>query len=216
MKIGIIGAGGIAQIYGRLWREAGHEIMISSRHPGDLHEVASSIGAATRSGTIFEAAEYGEVILLAVNFASIEPALQQIETLINGKVVIDATNPLVAREDGPPRRVIGDDEIAGILMQKRLPGAIIVKSFTTMWTEYVKKQANRNAPVTAMPFSTDSADARVTISTLIEDAGLVPVDLGSLVQSRPIDPPSPIWNEVLTPKELTARIATFRADGQAS
>ena len=30
MKIGIIGAGAIGQLYGKLWHKAGHEVMLSS------------------------------------------------------------------------------------------------------------------------------------------------------------------------------------------
>jgi len=38
------------------------------------------------------------------------------------------------------------------------------------------------------------------------EGALVPVDLGTLAQSRPLDPPSPIWNVVLTPRELQERV----------
>ncbi len=210
MKIGIIGAGGIAQVYGLLWRNASHDIMISSRHPETLGETAATMGDRVRSGSIIEAAAFGDVVLLAVNFVFVESALSEIERKVSGIVVIDATNPLVARENGSPERVIAYDEIAGLLIQGRLPDAIVVKSLTTMWTEYVKKEANREAAATVMPFATDDEVARQFISTLILAAGLVPIDLGGLTDSRPIGPPSPIWNEVLTPDELTMRVKAFR------
>ena len=56
----------------------------------------------------------------------------------------------------------------------------------------------------------DAPDDRETIAQLVRDAGLVPVELGTLAQSRPLDPPSPVWNVVLTPDELTARVDAFR------
>ncbi len=210
MKIGIIGAGGIAQVYGLLRRNAGHDIMISPRHPETLGETAATMGDGVRSFSIIEPAAFGDVVLLAVNLVSVESMLFEIERKVSGKVVIDATNPLVARENGPPERVISEDEIAGLLMQERLPDAIVVKSLTTMWTEYVKKEANRDAPATAIPFATDDEVARQFISTLILAARLVPIDLGGLTDSRPVDPPSPIWNQVLTPDELTMRVKAFR------
>lgn len=55
MKIGVIGAGAIGRTYGELFKRAGHEVMLSSRHPEHIEAGDYQIG------TVAEAAAFGEV-----------------------------------------------------------------------------------------------------------------------------------------------------------
>lgn len=66
MHIGIIGSGSIGATVGKLWAHARHTIMFSSRHPEQLAELVAAVGHDARAGTIQEAAQFGEVILLSV------------------------------------------------------------------------------------------------------------------------------------------------------
>ena len=209
MNIGIIGAGSIAKTYGRLWGAAGHNVMLSSRSETTRSTAARSIGV--RSGTPAEAAAFGDVILLAANYKSIDEAVRAIAPAVTGKLVIDATNPLVS-EEGGTRHVIGDDEIAGLIMARKLPQARIAKGFTTLWTGYVDQHADQNAPRVAMTLAADRREDRETVAQLVRDAGLVPVSLGKLDESRPLDPPSPVWNVVLSASEVEERVAAFRRE----
>ncbi|MFY0310482.1 NADPH-dependent F420 reductase [Leisingera sp. D0M16] len=211
MKIGIIGAGGIAKTYGKLWRVAGHQVMLSSRTADTRESAARSIGV--QSGTPEEAAAFGDVVLLAVNYWTLEDAIARIAQFVTGKLVIDATNPLQYAEGGGVERVIAEDEIAGLVMARKLPAARIAKGFTTLWTGHVEKHADPANPKVAMTLAADDQADRAVLAALVRDAGLVPVDLGTLAQSRPLDPPSPIWNVVLTAEELAARLIE---DQQAS
>src|SRR6478609_5393131 len=74
MKIGIIGAGEIGGALARHWGAAGHQLMIASRHPEQLQALAREIGPDVKVGTPREAAEFGEVIMLAVPYNA-EPQL---------------------------------------------------------------------------------------------------------------------------------------------
>lgn len=202
MKIGIIGAGGIGQLYARLWSARGHDVMLSSRNPDNI-SAAEAVSA--KVGTVAEAAEFGDVILLAVNYWTVDQAIDAITPHIAGKLVIDATNPLRHNESGGIERVIADDELAATVMAAKLPAARVAKALTTLWTGHVEKYSDVEAPTTAMPYAADDEADRRTVAALIDDAGLVPVDLGTLAQSRPLDPPSPIWNVVLSADDLRTR-----------
>ncbi|WP_420346501.1 NADPH-dependent F420 reductase [Pelagibius sp.] len=210
MRIGIIGAGAIGQTYAKLWSAAEHEVFLSSRNPEKLVSLVQDIGANVQAGTTAQAAQFGEVILLAVNYSTVGEAVNAIRPYVEGKLVIDATNPLRQKEDGGTERVIEDDQIAGMVMADMLPEARIAKGLTTLWTGYVERHANVADPTIAMTLAGDDAKDRETVAQLIRDAGLVPVDLGRLAQSRPLDPPSPIWNVVLTAEELEAQVDEFR------
>ena len=210
MRIGIIGAGDVGHTVGKLWADAGHEIMLSSRHPEQLSSRVVELGPIASAGTVREAATFGEVLLLAVNYWTVDEAVRAIGTAAEGKVVIDATNPLRWTEGGATERVIGDDEVAGLVMAGKLPGARVVKAFTTMWTGYLKQHAHRDGKKVAVALAGDEAEDKKIVAQLIREAGFEPVDLGSLAESRPLDPPSSIWNEVLTADEVRERVADFR------
>jgi lactate dehydrogenase-like 2-hydroxyacid dehydrogenase len=66
LKFGIIGAGRIGGTLAALWAKAGHEVLVSSRHPEQLQELARSLGPRGRAGTPREAAVFGDVVLVAV------------------------------------------------------------------------------------------------------------------------------------------------------
>ena len=88
MKIGIIGAGNIGATAARLFARAGHEVAISNSRGGEgLEALVAELGGNTKATTIEEAADFGEVVLIAIPFG-------KFKTLpadgFKGKVVIDA------------------------------------------------------------------------------------------------------------------------------
>src|SRR5580765_5893037 len=68
MQIGIIGAGKIGATVGRLWAKAGHKVQFATRHPDLLKSLVEDIGENASTGTIKEAARFGEVVFVAVPF----------------------------------------------------------------------------------------------------------------------------------------------------
>ena len=64
MKIGVLGAGRMAEALVPLWIAAGHDVMIAGRTPSKAALLAAHVGA--RIGTPCETAMFGEVVLLAV------------------------------------------------------------------------------------------------------------------------------------------------------
>jgi hypothetical protein len=65
MRIATIGAGSLGGTVGRLWVQAGHEVMFSSRHPDELVAITRELGARASAGTPQQAAEFacpGEVV----------------------------------------------------------------------------------------------------------------------------------------------------------
>src|SRR5580698_9309024 len=99
MKIGIIGAGKVGGGLGKLWARAGHQVFFSSRHPDRLKELVEQAGPEALSGHVAEAALFGEVILFSPNFWSFDDALEA-AGLLEGKTVVDVTNPLEWNPNG--------------------------------------------------------------------------------------------------------------------
>src|SRR6516162_5788204 len=71
LKIGIIGTGRIGGTLAELWAKAGHEVLVSSRHPDQLQDLVRSLGPKARAGTPREAAIFGEVVLISVPYGAL-------------------------------------------------------------------------------------------------------------------------------------------------
>lgn len=206
MKIGIIGAGDVGQTLAKLWLQAGRSVILSSRHPETLNSIVQELGHSAQAATVAQTAIESELLLLAVNYSTVDEAVAQMAPHVTNKIVIDATNPLRYTDEGGLERVIGDREIAGLVMADKLPNTRIVKAFTTLWTGYLQQYAHRHNPKVAVALAGDVGDKPV-VAALIKDAGFAPVDLGTLTDSRLLDPPSAIWNQVLTADEVRSRLA---------
>jgi hypothetical protein len=205
MKIGIIGSGAIGGILGKLWAQAGHEVLFSSRHPEKLSSLVAQAGSHSRAGTVAEAAEFGDVILLAVNYGTLDEALRAANGKLDDKIVIDATNPLQRAAHGI-ERVIPQGVTAGRVMAQHLPSAHIVKAFTTVYAPYLGSEAHRQSDLLAIAMAGDNQAAKETVAQLIKDAGYLPVDIGTLDQSAPLDPGGVLWNSAITEAELRQRL----------
>ena len=93
LKIGIIGAGKIGGSLATLWVQAGHEVLISSRHPDELKGLAQSLGPKARAGTPREAAVFGDVVLISVPYGALPQVGKDLQNELKGKVVLDTGNP---------------------------------------------------------------------------------------------------------------------------
>ena len=100
LRIGIIGTGHIGGTLARLWVAAGHEVLISSRHPDQLRGLAQQLGPRAAVGTPREAALFGAVVLISVPYGA-EPQIgRDLKAELAGKIVLDTGNPYPER-DGP-------------------------------------------------------------------------------------------------------------------
>lgn len=136
MRIGIIGSGRIGGTAGKLFADVGHKVALSnSRGPQTLENLVAEIGPNAKAMTVDEAAQFADVVLLAVPFRSPE-ALPSADT-VRGKIVIDATNPY----SGTGGMIDMGDSTSSEEIAKRLPGARLVKAFNTMYFETLRTGA---------------------------------------------------------------------------
>src|SRR5438067_2393055 len=131
MKIGILGSGMVAQALGEGFLRHGHDVMLGSREPAKLKEWAGK-NAKAKTGSFGEAAKFGEVLVLAAKGSAAGEVLKLAGSAINGKPVIDTTNPIA--DNKPPVNGVLNyfTDINESLMerlQKAYPEAKLVKAF---------------------------------------------------------------------------------------
>jgi predicted dinucleotide-binding enzyme len=203
-KIGIIGAGHMGGNLARLWADAGHEVMISSRHPDELEAQAQAIGTNVHVGTAREAAAFGPVVVIAVPYGQWPNISAEIKAETVGKTVIDLTNPYPDR-DGPMAEE-ARREGTGVADPKYLPGAHLVRAFNSIIYTNLERLAHREGEPVAIPVAGDDPDAVELTNQLVRDAGFEPVMVGPLSSARLFDVGSPVYVKVLTAAELREQL----------
>ena len=111
MNIGIIGTGHIGTGLGKHWAGKGHKVFFGSRHPEGAKDVVAAIGSNASLGTIEQAVEFGDVILLAIPWAAAQDTVRLISSW-SGKTLIDCTNPISWSSDGPALAVDSKENVA--------------------------------------------------------------------------------------------------------
>ncbi len=204
LKIGIIGAGKIGGTLAALWVEAGHEVLVSSRHPAELQGLARSLGPKARVGTPREAALFGDVVLISVPYGALPQIGRDLEKELKGKVVLDTGNPYPER-DGE-MALEARRKGTGITSAELLPGARLVRAFNAISYQNLRSEAHRTGEPVGIPIAGDDHRALETATRLVRDAGFEPVVVGPLARAKLFDVGSPVYTQLLTARELRARL----------
>jgi predicted dinucleotide-binding enzyme len=197
MKIGIVGSGDVARSLGKGFANLGYEVMLGTRYP-DKKELSSwkkEAGSKGFIGTTTEAADFGEIVILAIAWHAAENVLSQIRPEAAGKIVIDVTNPLQFNDDQPPTLKVGHDISGGELVQQSLPDSHVVKTLNTInHTNMVNPSYKKGTPTMFLCGNNESAKQH-TIE-LLNDLGWKDcVDIGEIDKSQILEPLCLLWIE---------------------
>jgi predicted dinucleotide-binding enzyme len=182
MRIGIVGSGRLGGAVGGLWVKAGHPVMFSSVDPQQTAALVARLGPPARAGSVAEAIEFGEAVLLAVPYGAMPQIGRDFGARLAGKTVLDAGNAIESRDGA----IASEAEANGIGLtsQKYLPGARLVRAFNTLSYMLLEREANRAEPRLAIPIAGDDASAVQVAASLVRDAGFEPVVVGKLADAR--------------------------------
>ena len=181
-SISIIGLGNIAKALADRALAGGNAVEIIGRDRAKADEVAAALGGATvgTSG----AAPAGEIVVLAVPYASAAAVVREYGDALDGKVIVDITNPITPDFTGfvTPEGSSGAQEIA-----KAVPaGAHVVKAFNTLFANVLATGTAEGRPLDVF-IAGDDAHAKARVSAFIESLGLRPMDAGQLPMARALE-----------------------------
>jgi predicted dinucleotide-binding enzyme len=183
MNILILGAGNMGSALATQLSRAGHAVQITARSADKAQAVAAATGAQAVSAK--QALSPNEVVILATGYADAVPALRSLGSL-DGKVVIDITNPLTADFMG---LTLGHDTSAAEEIAKADPGARVVKAFNTLFAQVLADGPTfADGQVAPVFYASDSEAAKQATKALIESMGFKPVDTGGLKNARYLEP----------------------------
>jgi len=194
MKVGVLGSGIVGETLANGLLKHGYEVMRGSRDPGKLAEWKTNGPPAASTGTFIETARFGEVVILAVKGAAADRALGQCQVELDGKVVIDATNPIAGEppEDGVLRFFTGPNESLMERLQSLAPRARFVKAFSCVGSAFMVDPDFGGTKPTMFICGNDSA-ARERVAELLKEFGWEVADMGTATAARAIEPLCMLW-----------------------
>lgn len=182
--IAVLGAtGDLGGALARRWAKAGLSVVIGSRSVESAERAAAllstEIGRLVGSGGNVEVAAEAEIVVVTVPFAAQEATLLSVRDVVQGKLVVDATVPLI-----PPRvmRVQLPPEGSAAVRAQRLLGdeVTVVSAFHNVSAEKLAMDTEMDGDVLVFG---DDKHARARVVALAGRAGLRGLHGGPLVNS---------------------------------
>ena len=205
-KLGLIGSGNVGSNLGRVWANAGYEVMFSSKDLEADRKLAAEVGKGARAGTPQEAAAFGDVLVFAVPYGAQPELGKTLGSALRGKVVIDACNPFPQRDGAIAEEA--REKGAGLVSARLLPGARIVRAFNAVGAARMGQMYQTPGKV-GMPIAGDDKEAIEIASQLVRAIGFEPVLVGGLAMGGHLVPGTPLAGEH-TPEEIRRIAATLK------
>ena len=191
MQIAIVGSGVVARFFGQAFLAVGHEVALGTRDPDQTR--AREEWADVDLPLVAYADLQGDVFVNATRGDGSLAALQAVGPALDGKVLIDASNPLDTSKGFPPSLFVANTDSLAEQLQQALPQVRLVKMFNTMAHEVMVDPAALPQESTVFLAGNDEA-ARRTAADLARELGWTDVmDLGDLTAARGLEMYIPLW-----------------------
>lgn len=208
MRFGVLGTGVVGRAIAGKLEALSHDVVIGTRDVDGLmartgvdalgnapfsqwREVNPQVGIATFA----EAAGHGEVVVNATNgAASLEALASAGEKNLDGKILIDISNPLDFSGGMPPSLFVSNTDSLGEQIQRAFPGVEVVKALNTM-NALVMVDPSLVAGGDHTTFvSGNGEQAKKHVTELLTSFGWRHVvDLGDITTARGTEMYLPLW-----------------------
>jgi len=182
MDITIIGTGNMARGIATRALTGGHAVTLLGTDEDKAQALAAELSGDVKTGTVGDPLS-GDVVVLAVWYQALEDVLARYGDQLDGKVVIDITNPVDPATFQPLTVQAGSaaQEIA-----QKAAGAKVAKAFNTTFAGTLLRGEVAGQKLDVL-IAADDDDAKRAVSRLAEDAGLRPVDAGPLAHAHQLE-----------------------------
>lgn len=211
-KIAIIGTGIVGRTFASKLISLGYEIMMGTRNVSEkLADPAKdgygnppfsewhALNNNIKLGTFAEAAAFGEIILNATQGSGSINALKLAETKnLNGKILVDVSNPLDFSKGMPPCLLpeLSNTNSLGEEIQKVFPDVKVVKTLNTMWCGLMVNPNMIGGGNHTNFICGNDADAKTNVKSLMNEFGWKNeniLDLGGISSARGVEAVLPVW-----------------------
>ena len=135
MRIGVLGTGVVGKTLGTKLAKLGNEVRMGSRAASGEKARAwvKETGAQSSEGTFADAAAHGEIVFNCTSgMASLEALKAAGAKNLQGKILVDVSNPLDFSKGMPPTLMVCNTDSLGEQIQRAFPAAKVVKTLNTV------------------------------------------------------------------------------------
>ncbi|WP_407488631.1 NADPH-dependent F420 reductase [Elizabethkingia anophelis] len=187
-KVAIIGLGNIGKAITSDLTKGNYPVIMASRELSQAQELSSHLGASTTPMEIAEAIKEADVIIPTIYYDKIKEFLKTYAQELQGKIIIDVSNPIAPDENGGFKKIIGQNESAGKNLSALLPpNSILVKAFGTLAAATLTNAAFNTPERKVLFYASDNIKTNKVVEELITASGFVPFHIGGIDQSIRIE-----------------------------
>jgi predicted dinucleotide-binding enzyme len=188
MPTAIIGVGNIGAAVAQHLVDGDESVILAANTEAKAAELAHRLGSLASAAPVADAMTQSDAIVFAVWFDPMQELIRTHSALLDGKVVIDPSNPIAPADQGGFARTLPDGVSSGSVIAGLVPaGAHYVKAFGTIGADSLASQAHRTPQPVVLFYATDDGQAAAVTERLIAAAGFEPLQVGGVDQALRIE-----------------------------
>jgi predicted dinucleotide-binding enzyme len=187
-KVAVIGLGNIGRVVATNLARGNRPFIVSDRKIEKAIEFSQKLGTLVQPMEIPAAIKEADIIVFAIWFDAIKELLNKYATELQGKIIVDPSNPIAPDDKGGFRKTIGENESAGEILSSFLPkNAKLAKAMGTLGVASLAAAAFQKPQQAVLFYATEDNSINEDVEQLIRDNGFEPVRIGGIDQSVRIE-----------------------------
>jgi hypothetical protein len=188
LKVAVIGLGNIGTVVATNLVKGNRSVIIADRTFEKASQLSQQLGTLAEPKEIAAAVKEADIIVLSIWFDGIKEFLKTYATALQGKIIVDPSNPIAPDENGGFKKIIEQDQSAGQTLAGLLPeGTKLAKALGTLGAASLAGAAFQQPEKAVQFYATDDTSIDASIEELIRDNGFEPVRVGGLEKSIRIE-----------------------------
>ena len=187
-KVAVIGLGNIGQAVAANLSKSNRPFIAADRNVEKAKTLSATWGTSAQLSDISSAVKNADIAILSIPFEAIASFMKEYASELEGKIIVDPSNPIAPDENGGFKKIIAEKESAGEINATALPkNAKLAKALGTLGAASLTGSAYQKPEKAVLFYATDENEINETIEQLINDNGFDAVRVGNLNQSLRIE-----------------------------
>lgn len=187
-KVAVIGLGNIGTVVATNLVKGNRSVIVADRNIDKANELSEKLGPLAKPASISAAIKESDIIIFAVWFNAIRELLNTYAEDLQGKIIVDPSNPIAPDEKGGFKKTISENQSAGEILSSLLPkDAKLAKALGTLGAGSLASAAFQKPEPAVLFYATDDTNINEEIEQLIRDNGFDPVRVGNVKESIRIE-----------------------------
>ncbi len=188
LKVAVIGLGNIGTAVATNLVKGNRTVIVADKTLEKANELSRKLGNLAQPAAIADAVKEAEIVVLAIWFDGIKEFFKTYAGELQGKIIVDPSNPIAPDENGGFKKIIDKDQSAGRILSALLPKNVkFAKALGTLGAASLANAAFQLPEKAVEFYATDDTSINDQIEDLIRDNGFEPVRIGGLDKSIRIE-----------------------------